>query len=82
MTGESHSLFVTGGRPCSFSVSINVIGREFQTWYNYERPHSSVNHLPPGDQTMQLLQNFDSTRDVVCTTRLGGLLKSYSRRAA
>ncbi|MBV12216.1 MAG: hypothetical protein CMN21_23750 [Rubinisphaera sp.] len=24
MAGESHSLFLTGGRPCSFSVSINM----------------------------------------------------------
>ena len=61
---------------------LNVIGREFQTWYNYERPHWSVNHLPPGDQTMTILLISESTRDVVCTTRLGRLLKSYSRRAA
>ena len=61
---------------------LNVIGREFQTWYNSERPHSSVNHLPPGDQTMPIVGNRDSKEDIVCTTRLGGLLKNHSRRAA
>ncbi|HBN74942.1 MAG TPA: hypothetical protein DD473_03790 [Planctomycetaceae bacterium] len=61
---------------------LNVIGREFRTWYNYERTHSSMNHLPPGDQTMPIVRISDSTRDVVCTTRLGGLLKNYTRRAA
>ncbi|WP_339748766.1 integrase core domain-containing protein [uncultured Rubinisphaera sp.] len=61
---------------------LNVIGRELQAWYNYERPHSSVNYLPPGDQTMPNLPISESTRDVVCATRLGGLLKNYTRRAA
>ena len=50
--------------------------------YNYERPHSSVNHLPPGDQTIPIVGNRDSKEDIVCTTRLGGLLKNHSRRAA
>ena len=54
-----------------------MIDREFQTWYNYERPHSPVNHLPPGDQTMPIVGNRDSEKEVVCTTRLSGLLKSY-----
>ncbi|HBN79463.1 MAG TPA: hypothetical protein DD473_27310 [Planctomycetaceae bacterium] len=61
---------------------LNVIGREFQTWYNYERPHSSVNHLPPGDQTMPIVGNRDPGKDVVCEARLGGLLKNYTHRAA
>jgi len=61
---------------------LNVIGREFQAWYNYERPHSSVNHLPPGDQTMPIVGNRDTEKDVICETRLGGLLKNYTRRAA
>ncbi|HBN77037.1 MAG TPA: hypothetical protein DD473_14715 [Planctomycetaceae bacterium] len=53
---------------------LNLIGREFQTWYNYERPHSSVNHLPPGDQTMPIVRISDTIRIIVCTTRLSGLL--------
>jgi len=31
---------------------MNYISREFQSWYNFQRPHSSVNSLPPADQTM------------------------------
>ena len=54
----------------------------FQSWYYFERPHSSVNSLPPADQTIPALNKRDSTDDIVCTTKLGGLLKTYSRRAA
>ena len=31
---------------------------------------------------MPIAGNRDPEKDVVCETRLGGLLKSYSRRAA
>jgi len=58
---------------------LNVIGHEFQTWYNYERPHSEKNGLPSGDQREMAA---GEVVDVVCQTRLGGLLKSYSNRAA
>ncbi|MCA8989952.1 MAG: integrase core domain-containing protein, partial [Planctomycetaceae bacterium] len=61
---------------------LNVIGNQFQIWYNYERPHSHRNCLPPGDQTMPESPPRDAKRDVVQTTRLGRLLKTFSQRAA
>ncbi|TWT61741.1 hypothetical protein Pan54_24780 [Rubinisphaera italica] len=54
--------------------SPNLIGRDFQAWYNYERPHTSVNHMPPGDQTVPIVRISDTIRNIVCTTRLAGLL--------
>jgi len=26
---------------------LNLLNREFQRWYNYERPHSAREYLPP-----------------------------------
>lgn len=61
---------------------LNYIVREFQRWYNHERGHTARNHLPPACE--QKPEHIDRLRpgDVVCTTRLGGHLTSYSRRAA
>ncbi|MCA9110958.1 MAG: integrase core domain-containing protein, partial [Planctomycetaceae bacterium] len=61
---------------------LNHVCREWRRHYNSDRPHSAKNHLPPDfaespDQTTDI-----TSRDIVCTTRLGGLLKSYMRRAA
>ena len=61
---------------------LNDICREAQVWYNHERGHSARENLSPGwserpeeVQTIKLM-------DVACSTRLGGLLKHYWRRAA
>ncbi|HCS50013.1 hypothetical protein [uncultured Rubinisphaera sp.] len=60
----------------------NVIEQEFQSCYNYERPDSSKNDLPLGDQAMPFVRNRDAEKDVLCETRLAGLLKNYSHRVA
>lgn len=61
---------------------LNHINREWRLHYNRERPHEGRNHLPP--ECEQAPEPATSIRagDVLCTTRLGGLLKSYTRRAA
>ncbi len=61
---------------------LNYANREWRLHYNRERPHSAKNHLPPdfvppGGRTSEI-----QPRDIVCTTRLGGILRSYERRAA
>ncbi|MBX3444917.1 MAG: DDE-type integrase/transposase/recombinase [Planctomyces sp.] len=75
---------------------LNHLGREFQTHYNRERPHTARGHLPPdwGSEPAAapgLAVATDLPRsvppplrpgDVLCTTRLGGTLKHYQRRAA
>jgi putative transposase len=61
---------------------LNHINREWRLHYNRERPHERRGHLPPEREEHR--ETSDATRltDIVCTTRLGGLLKHYSRRAA
>jgi putative transposase len=61
---------------------LNHINREAMAWYNKERPHSARDHLPPACEKPPEAQVSLKMSEVVCTTRLGGLLKSYSRRAA
>jgi hypothetical protein len=50
--------------------------------YNTERCHSARQFLPPTWDKPPELQSSVALIDVVCTSRLGGLLRSYSRRAA
>lgn len=61
---------------------LNVINGHFQAWYNFERPHSSRDFLPPATESPPEPNETIRLNDVVCETRLGGVLKSYSRRAA
>ena len=61
---------------------LNYLIREAQAWYNKERPHSARDHLPPACEKRPDPRTTLKMSEVVCTTRLGGLLKSYSRRAA
>ena len=51
-------------------------------WYNAERSHSARDHLPPGWSKPPPVDNTATPNEIACTTRLGGLLNSYSRRAA
>jgi putative transposase len=64
------------------SPHLNLINREFQFWYNHERPHSARDFLPPGCDSPPEPRDKIGLNDVVCQTRLGGVLKSYSCRAA
>lgn len=61
---------------------LNLINREFQAWYNYERPHSAREHLPPGCDSPPESNETVRLKDVTCHTRLGGVLKTYLMRAA
>ena len=61
---------------------LNYLIRETSAWYNQERPHSARDHLPPACEKPPDRQVSLKISEVVCKTRLGGLLKSYSRRAA
>jgi hypothetical protein len=69
-------LIVTGER------HFNHILTTTQNWYNTERSHSARDHLPPGWDKPPKVDNTATPSEIVCTTRLGGLLNSYSRRAA
>ena len=60
----------------------NHILKSAQDWYNSERSHSSRDHLPPGWDKPPKVDNTVIPSEIICTTRLGGLLNSYSRRAA
>jgi hypothetical protein len=61
---------------------LNFIYRHLQDWYNSQCPHSARDHLPPGWDDHPKPNNTASQNEIVCTTRLGGLLKSYARRTA
>jgi putative transposase len=61
---------------------LNHIGREYQACFNTDRPHSSRDHWPPTWESAPPRVETLRLKDVVCTTRLGGMLRSYSRRAA
>ena len=61
---------------------LNYITREWRLHYNAERPHEARRHLPPGCESPPTAQETIRLKDIVCETRLGGMLKSYSRRAA
>lgn len=70
------SLIVIGERHC------NHILTTIQDWYNAERSHSARNHLPPGWDKPPESDNTAALSEITCTTRLGGLLNSDSRRTA
>ncbi|MBT5018481.1 hypothetical protein OAF42_01815 [Planctomicrobium sp.] len=61
---------------------LNHICREAQTWYINESGHPARENLPPGwEQPLEEVLTIKLI-DVACSTRLGGLLKNYRRRAA
>jgi len=61
---------------------LDHISKQFQAWYNGERCHSARQHLPPKWDKPPDPQSSVALKDIVCTSRLGGLLRSYSRKAA
>lgn len=61
---------------------LNYLNREWSLHYNRERPHEARSHLPPPCEAPPEPTATVRLNDLVCTTRLGGLLKPYSRRAA
>ena len=61
---------------------LDYVCREFALHYNRERPHEARDHLPPACESPPETVETIRSGDVVCTTRLGGVLRLYSRRAA
>jgi putative transposase len=60
---------------------LNHVNREWRLHYNRERPHEGRGHLPPEMETPPAANETVRLNDVVYTSRLGGLLKHYERRA-
>jgi putative transposase len=61
---------------------LDHICRVWSRHYNEERPHSARQHLPPDFTTAPDEVTSIRTSDIVCTSKLGGVIHSYSRRAA
>lgn len=61
---------------------LNHVNREWRLHYNRDRPHESRGHLPPGCEKPPEHAQTARPSDIACTSRLGGLLNSYCRRAA
>jgi transposase InsO family protein len=61
---------------------LDHICRIWSRHYNEERPHSSRNHLPPDFTAPPVEATTVRLNDVVCTSKLGGVIRSCSRRAA
>jgi putative transposase len=61
---------------------LNYVNREWRLHYNRERPHQGPGHLPPDGEKPPETNDAIRPNDVVCSSRLGGLLKHYERRAA
>jgi putative transposase len=66
-------------------VAEKHLGHICRIWsrhYNEERPHSSRDHLPPDFTAPPEEATTVRVSDIVCTSKLGGVIHSYSRRAA
>jgi putative transposase len=61
---------------------LDHICRIWSRHYNEERPHSSRNHLPPDFTAPPKEVTSFRIDNIVCTSKLGGVIHSYSRRAA
>lgn len=61
---------------------LNYVNREWRLHYNRERPNEARGPLPPGMEKPPVFAETKGPNDIVCSPRLGGLLNSYSRRAA
>jgi putative transposase len=70
---------------------LDHLGGEYLAHYHEERPHQSLENEPlvkpkkrgrPSTKRGKIEDEIVRLADVRCSRRLGGLLKSYSRRAA
>ena len=61
---------------------LDHVCRVWSRHYNEERPHSAREHLPPDFTAAPDEVTSIRTSDIVCTSKLGGVIQSYSRRAA
>jgi putative transposase len=60
---------------------LNYVNRAWRPHYNRERLHEFRGHLPPGVETPPASNETVRLNDVGYSSRLGGLLKHYDRRA-
>ena len=61
---------------------LDHVCRVWSRHYNEERPHSAREHLPPDFTASPEECTTVRVKDIVCTSKLGGVIQSYSRRAA
>ncbi len=61
---------------------LDHICRVWSRHYNEERPHSSRDHLPPDFIAPPEEATCIRVDDIVCTSKLGGVINTCSRRAA
>jgi putative transposase len=67
---------------------MDVLCSQFRDHYHLERPHQGLDNelieKPPTKEGKKVIEEPDTIRlsDVRCHERLGGLLKSYTRKAA
>ncbi len=61
---------------------LNSICRVWSRHYNEERPHSARKHLPPDFTAPPEEATAVRLSNIVCTSKLGGVINSYSLRAA
>lgn len=61
---------------------LNHVCRQFEAWYNTERPHEACGHLLLAMEAEPKERTTNRHGDVVCNMRLSGALKAYSRRVA
>ena len=65
---------------------LDHLGKVFLEFYHRHRPHQGLDNVPPvrDKASRKKPDNTDtiSLADIRCEKQLGGLLKSYSRRAA
>ncbi len=61
---------------------LDHVCRVWSRHYNEERPHSSRGYLPPDFTSPPDEAITVRVHDIVCTTKLSGVINSYSRRAA
>ncbi|MEK6262770.1 MAG: integrase core domain-containing protein [Planctomycetota bacterium] len=60
---------------------LNYLVSEFTNYYNRHRPHSSREHLPPIREIPTEVASL-SLDQIVITSHVGGLVKSFERKAA
>lgn len=61
---------------------LDYVCRVWSRHYNEERPHSSCHYLPPDFTSPPDEAITVRVSDIVCSSKLGGVINSYSRRAA
>jgi putative transposase len=65
---------------------LDHLGKTYLDFYHRLRPHQGLNNVPPVRDKSRRKKSGDtetiSLADIRCEKQLGGLLKSYSRRAA